>query len=205
MDDKSLKKIIAKVEYEKGKTFLQSIEKQPKTYFKPYAIAASILILFGLFFIWNILDSNRINSQDLYAENFNIYPNIVAPITRNASAKTMQERAFHSYESKDYYNALIIFDSLLIESKSDKHIVNFYKANIYLETQDSTAKAISLFKSNLERSHPWKDKNLWYLSLAYLKNNEPEEALKVLERLAKSNSTFKQQQRLKLLNQLKTK
>jgi len=204
MEDKSLKKAIAKTEYERGKMYLQGLEKEqkkpPKKY---YMIAASIVALLGICFSIYLFNTNNANTEELFANNFKPYDNIVIPISRDDAAKSKKERAFYYYESEQYDKSLKIFDSLLLDNSIDISIINFYKANIFLQQQTKLDEAIGLLESNINNTDKWKDKNLWYLSLAYLKQNKSDKAFSTLKKIEKLNSNFKKTQRLNLLKALK--
>lgn len=197
MEDKSLKKIIARAEYDKGKSYLQSLEakqKRPKNYL---SIAASIVVLLGIS-LTAIYYNKSSDSDALFAEYFEPYTNIVAPISRGNLPKTMEERAFYYYESKAYEKALKVFDSLLVVQPADATILNFYKANILLQQGKDLNKAIKLLEANSNITNTWQEKNLWYLCLAYIKSNDKGMANKYLKQLDDMNSTFNKSKRLKL-------
>lgn len=200
MNDRLLQKIIAKSEYKKGKTFLQNLEQRNQKD-KTYLLwAACLAVLISLTFGITSFFYKQDTTQTLFAKHFKPYENVIAPISRNKNTQNTQERAFYYYETKQYNNALVTFDSLITTNPKNKTIYNFYKANIFLQQNTNTEKAIKILKHNSESSNYWKDKNLWFLALAYLKNNNKDLAIKTLEKV---NTNFKKKQRLKLLKTLK--
>ncbi|BAO75260.1 hypothetical protein [Winogradskyella sp. PG-2] len=201
MENKSLKKVIAKSEYNKGKAYLEDLEKETSLS-RPYIkVAASIVVLLGLT-LTAVFFNNNDNSEDLFADNFEPYNNIVAPISRGNLPKTMEERAFYYYESKDYDKSLKIFDSLLLTQQINKPILNFYKANILLQQDTNLNEAIKLLEANSAKTDKWKDKNLWYLCLGYLKSGNNEKASDCLKKLNDLKSSFKKIKRSKLFKAL---
>lgn len=201
MEDKSIKKAIAKSEYKRDKDFLQSLEKRQKKTKPNYLVAASVVALLGLsiaFVFFNKSESN----DTLFAEYFVPYENVIHPISRGEKPTNMQERAFFYYESQQYKDALMVFDSLIKKEPGNKVIFNFYKANTLLKENKDVDVVIEILKNNIDTSDKWKDKNLWYLSMAYLKKDNRELALKTLKQLNTLDSNFKMSQRLKLLEAL---
>lgn len=197
----SLQKVIAKEEYTTLKTHLQSLEKKNKTPdYKKWLVAASIVLLIGFSGVWFLNYDATINSQDLYAQNFEPYRNVIKPIVRGESANDLESKAFMAYETKDYNKALVFFDKIL--EVNDNEIINFYKANTLLQL-NRTDQAIIIFKKNTSLKDDWKIKNGWYLALAYLKVNDLENAKEQLETLANNqNSSFKKEAIKKILERL---
>lgn len=199
--EKHLKKIISIEERKTQKAFLQSIEKNlKKSHRGNWFMASSITVFlgFGSYFLWN----QPVSNKKLFDQYFSSYPNIVAPISRNDDNKSTIETAFENYELENYKIALISIDELLKSSNNQKEILQFYKG-ICLLNLGKTQESISVFKNNLSNSKTWKDKYLWYLSLAYLKNNEIDFAIKNLKILSKENTRFKRNETLDLLKSLK--
>ena len=198
MDKQDIKVIIAHKEYEKGKEQLMRIEKNSWSY-KNWFVAASILLLVSSFTYVFFL--NEVNTEQLFQENFAPYTNIIAPISRNDKSKTNVEIAFENYELKNYKKAIEDFNQLKTSSKLDLAIINFYIAVSEL-AEENTANAIKILVENTNVPNSWKDKYLWYLSLAYLKNNNLEKAKLNLTKLSKLKSNFKETETLMLLKKL---
>lgn len=195
-----LKKIISIEERKKQKVFLQSVEKSiEKSHKTKWLIAASILLFFGIsgyFFI------NKSESEEkLFAQYFSSYPNVVAPITRDDFKKNSIEIAFENYELENYNVAVSSFDEMIIKEPVEIEIIQFYKA-ICLLNLNKTAEAIDVFNTNLTNSKTWKDKYLWYLSMAHLKNKNVDLAIKNLQILSKEKTNFKRKETLDLLKSL---
>ena len=186
----SLQKVIAKEEYSRLKAHLQSFEKNKKTTgYKKWLAAASIILVLGLSGLWFLNSDTSISSQELYTQNFEPYRNVIKPIVRGESNNDLESESFAAYETKDYNNALVLFDKML--EVNDSEIINFYKANTLLQL-NKTAEAITIFKQNKSLKGDWKAKNSWYLALAYLKADDIESAKEQLEVLANDpNNSFK--------------
>lgn len=196
--DDDIKIVAAHKEYEKGKIKLQQIEKKSNSFFsKKWLIAASVLVivsLSGLLF----LPSEK-SSDELFASYFEPYTNVIAPISRSDKNKSTLEIAFKNYENKKYAEALKGLEkSITKENKTALHLY-ISVTNLKLE---NTNKAIAILEENLNDSNTWKDKYLWYLSLAYLKENKTEKAIETLKKLSKQVNNFKKVETLSLLKKL---
>jgi len=167
--------------------------------FKPWHIAASVLILIGaaswlLFF--NTQSNN--STEELYALYFEPYRNIVRPIVRGEHKEDVQSKAFEAYETKKYENAIVYFNELLNEEPNAT--IAFYKANTLLQLNKPN-EAITLLEENVTNSDTLQDRNLWYLALAYLKNNNIDASKKTLKQLL-TQSKFKYKEATTLIEKL---
>lgn len=203
--DRDLEKAITAEERREQKEYLRSIEsslvsskKQPKKF--NWRIAATILVLIGLggyFFLWNQSPS----SEELYSEYFSPHRNIVLPIVREQVDASKKSKAFASYEQGAYQKAIEEFNQLTVLDSIHPITVSFYKANAYLQL-DNTEKARDLFLHiQQSRNTKWKEESLWYLALTYLKMGNPQKAKQyLLELKDKSQKGFKKQETLDLLD-----
>lgn len=165
--------------------------------FKPWMIAASLIVLFGT--SWLLFFNSQSNTtEELYASNFEPYRNIVQPIVRGEHKEDLKSKAFAAYEGRDYENAIIYFNSLLNEEPNS--IISFYKANTLLQL-NKVNEAIIILEKNIKNPDTLQDRNLWYLSLAYLKDNNIDASRKTLEHLL-SHSKFKNKEATILIKNL---
>lgn len=144
----------------------------PKTKWYLLAAAITILIAIGSFFY-----NSQPNYQDLYAKNFEVYPNVITPVVRGDEIpkENNMSLAFGYYENEDYAKAADIFKKLYDET--DEDYAFFYHA-ISLMAAEETTKAITALEQ-----HSWNDLDnyqtitQWYLGLGYLKLENKEKAL----------------------------
>lgn len=168
-------------------------KKQP---FKFWHIAASVAILLGA--SWLLFSNSQSkNTEELYASYFEPYRNIVQPIVRGEHKPDMQYKAFEAYEIKDYNNAILYFNDIL--EKTPNTTISFYKANTLLQL-NKTKEAISILETNIKKTDSLQDRNLWYLALAHLKENNIDASRNALKQLL-SQSTFKNKDAKDLLEQ----
>ncbi|MGY0391863.1 tetratricopeptide repeat protein [Bizionia sp. KMM 8389] len=190
--EKNLKAVIKNEESKKLKVKLQGYEnelqaKNKPTYnYKYLAVAASLLILFG-WFGYNTLFST--DYSNLYATNYNEYPNTVYTITRSEDENTLERQAFVAYETQNYRIALQKFDS--IPEREQKEYVKFYKAQAYLGLNE-TKKAEQLFLEIIKADTKFVAEASWYMALIAIKDSQKEKAKVYLKKLTRNYSYNKE-------------
>lgn len=204
---KDLQKVIAINRREGIKQDLQQFEKEFQkktkgTFFNKWLIAASIALLIG-FGLWFVKDSYFPSNEQLYAQNFEPYRNIVQPIVRGESPKTIEYSAFVAYENKDYHKAINLFNSVTNPNETS---IQFYKAMSFLslnKTDDAiqTLLPIATLKEVESSSKNFTEMANWYLGLAYLKNDNLEKALSQFSIVANHPTyTFKKEEAKKIIS-----
>src|SRR5690554_1481917 len=112
-----LKEVIKIEENKKLKKQLQKLdtEKSPKTfYLNIYEVAAVLIIGLGILLFFNTSP----NYDKIYAENFEPFPNIVAPTVRDYNtSENKTAEAFRLYDNQNYTAAAIAFKELYQQDK----------------------------------------------------------------------------------------
>jgi tetratricopeptide (TPR) repeat protein len=197
---KNLKKAIALEERATLKAKLQSFEtatELPKSKVKPirvwYAAASIILICgLGIYFTQN-------STTSIYNKYYQTYPNVVAPTVRGENSANIQSEAFFEYDNGNYQKAEELFTRIYNSEKVDYAL--FYKALALLEL-DKTSDAITTFKLfDLTKNNSFTPFVKWYLALAYLKENQKENAILLLQSLSDIENP-QQEMAKKLLTEL---
>lgn len=131
-------------------------------------IAASLALLFiaGNWF----LNQSASNDQ-LYAQFFNDYPNVVAPINKSTSDTDRRGEAFQAYELKNYQDALNRFDQL---NSQDEDILLYQ--GLCEMALDHPQKAFEYFDLMKNSSSPYYVPMNWYKALALLKTGKIKES-----------------------------
>lgn len=193
-----LKNAIEASERQKIKQQLKHFETlKPNLIIKYLPYAAILVMAIG---IWYFM-LQKPNTDTLYANNFSAYPNVIEPISRNSSDKNLQQSAYQNYELGNYNQALVYLKQLKNKDATKTHIVNIYMANCYLVLGNpKEAKMILLVNKNVESD--WKDKNLWYLALTYLKLHDITNCKATLTQLLALNSSYKKAEARSLLKAL---
>ncbi len=162
---------------------------------KVMALAASVLFMVLSYWFYQ---QSLLGSPDLFANNFEQYPNVIAPIERGETATTTLEKAFAAYENKRYEEAISSFDQL--ENSTINFDVLFYKANALLALGKNNT-AMQAFEQVVNSKTKFSAQAKWYLALTYLKQNNNVQAKTILEEIIKDKS-FNYQKAEELITQL---
>ncbi|WP_430428187.1 tetratricopeptide repeat protein [Maribacter litoralis] len=204
--EKDVKSVVRKTENDSLKKTLQGFESElsdvpsqkKQNFWKPLSIAASITLLIGI--SWFVFNSDVFNgTEELYAANYEKYPNTVYTITRgDATDESLERLAFEAYETDDFETAITYLTELKEKTRLD--YVDFYLGQAYLANGDYL-KATEKFQEIISINSEFKDEGYWYAVLANLKLEQEEEAEKLLEQLIKIG-TYKRNEAAELLEKL---
>ncbi len=151
----------------------------------PVAATATLLLVAAWFFFLKSTEPN-----DLYAQYFEVYPNVEAPIYRDSSAKdslTAKDLGFRYYADQDYGMAIEIFESI---AEPDEGTL-FYLGMSYL-ANNNPQQAAAIWEPLSKEALDYKTQIQWYLALAWLKLDEVEKAKEVLGELAQSGTAYEE-------------
>ena len=201
-----LKRVINKNQNQNLKRKLVGFEKEieennksipSKPDFKNWSIAASIALLIGLgWFAYSTFSGP--NYEDLYAANFEAYPNTVYTITRSDAEQSLERDAFVAYEASNYEKAAAAFLDLKIEGGTS--YTDFYLAQSYLHL-GKEHEAIEALKSVILNDAQFKAEAHWYLALAYIKSKD-EVGVKTTIKNLIENFDYKKEKAQALLKEL---
>jgi len=185
-NDSQLKKVVINADDSNFKKLITEIESRSKpanrkTSYAKWLVAASIVVLLGSFYFIYFNDKN--SSNELFAEYFEPYRNVIQPIERNNEQHNKKTQAFAVYENGDYNKAIILF-SRLYETTNESYYL-FYKANALLQL-DRADEAIALLIKHHKTNGVLTQKTNWYLALAYLKIDDKINTEKVLQKVIAS-------------------
>src|SRR5690606_20456441 len=130
-----------------------------------------------------------------FDENFEPYLPLGVPRS-DSDFTTEEEKAFNLYNNGNYEAAISLFEDVL--TQQDKTEILFFLGNAYLASKPPKPKqAISALQKFLEedrllnsQANLYLSQAKWYLSLAYLKNNQLDEAKRLLYELKQSESSY---------------
>ncbi|MEP3209328.1 MAG: tetratricopeptide repeat protein [Maribacter sp.] len=186
--EQNLQRAIKAEENQNVKAKLISFEKEiareiPKSSLKKsyrsLAIAASITLLMGLAWI-GYIDGTSNKYEELYAQNFQEYPNTVYAITRSGSEESLERNAFVAYESGDYDAAIEKFEQIPSEVKQP--YIDFFLGQSYLNAgKNDQAKAY--FRETIVKADNFVAESHWYLAMIALKEKDITEAESELKKL----------------------
>lgn len=180
------------------KTTLQGFEekKKPTVYWRPVytGIAASILLL-GIC-IPILLD--RDTPSGMFEEYYTVYPNYELTTTRDQEQLNPRLIAYAFYDQAAYEKSIRAFsqlDKMLPADLFFRGMANLAKAN-YESAMTDLQSVIE--KKDKDYSEP----ALWYLALIHIKQEQPEKAVSMLNKLKESSTTYADQAS-ELLKELK--
>lgn len=195
-----LKEAIRIEENQKLKKQLQQLEtakNSKKLYLNIYKIAAILIIGLGILWFFNASP----NYDKIYAENFEPFPNIVAPTVRNHNhSENKITKAFSLYDNQNYTAAAIAFKELYQQDKIS--YANFYYAISLMGNQQFEKAIEALENPDWKVSEKYLDYTHWYLALAYLKIGDKEKATDYLYKTTQTDSYIAEQAQ-KVLDKIK--
>jgi len=165
--------------------------------YKKLLVAASILLIIAIGGI-TLLNPFAVDTNALYADNFEPYKNVVTPIVRGENDDNEEVIAFTSYEDKDYELATDQFGKLYETTKRPYFLL--YQANSLLAS-NKVNDAIPLLEKHIALNDELSVRGKWYLSLAYLKEDRKKEAILLLKEIV-AQGNFKKGTAEELLKKL---
>lgn len=168
---------------------LPAIEPESATvrmlhYWKPMAAAAAVIIAVAFIFLFTRSET----PEQLYAHNFEPYPNVFEPTQRGVDATTdNRATAFAMYEQKNYAEAAKLFSDLLSQKEEPELLLLLGNANMALGRDDE---AKNNFLTLIRDFDELDEQAKWYLSLCYLKSGESEKAKVIWGELGDPKITY---------------
>lgn len=165
-------------------------------YWKPLAIAASILLIATLWIV-STRSSTPLNER-LYAQYYEPFDSPGTGLTRGVEDElTPKARAYVAYDAGNYVEAAQLFEEAI--SGNDNAIMHLCLGNAYLKL-GQTKKAEKVFQHILTEHVDLVTQAKWYLALTYLSEGNLERTRANLWEISKS-STYGEKAR-KLLKEL---
>lgn len=175
------------------------VEIKPVNTKKWWIAAASLALLITVGTLIYI-NHQAVNSQSLFSEYYEPYPNLVLPIEREVANFNNEKEAFLFYEQEDFENAYLSFEKLqLRENTSDE--IYFYQGISALSSKYINS-AEEIFQKYISLPDvKFKIQAEWYLALYYIRNEEFSKSLELLKSI-RDNGTYKHQEAQLLIKEL---
>lgn len=164
---------------------LKTITNKNKTKFYltlPFRYAASIIVVLGMFALYKIF-VKPLNTQELYNTFYKTYDADFTKRSANKTKKESTEFGLVLYENGDFEGAYHIFQNYLKENYNNQTI-KFFAAIAALETNRTDEAIEALQEISTTKNSLFISKAKWYLSLAYIKNEQIDLAKKILVELS---------------------
>ncbi|QOI98432.1 MAG: tetratricopeptide repeat protein [Flammeovirgaceae bacterium] len=158
------------------------------------AVAATVAFFAIGFVLWN----KPATPQELFAENFKLYPNVFEPITRGETQQSKRTVAFAAYEAGNYTEAAALFTDLLAEKEEAGMLMLLGNCNLVL---GNTAEARNQFIKLINDFDDLDNQAKWYLGLSYLKEGDAKTAQLIFQELSNSEYSYSSKAK-QLLNKL---
>lgn len=186
-----LRQEIARIHEEEKQTEQKPVitaEKPVRRLYWSYGVAASISVLLllwiGLF--------NTSTEQELFAEYYEQYPNIVS--LRGEDQSSLIE-GMKFYASGSYEKAIALLEKESDVSPKREADRQFYLSLSYLTTEQSGLAVKALENLNASETK-YKQQVKWYLALAYLQQGNRNEALSMLKKIQTGEYQYNQAQEI---------
>jgi len=150
--------------------------------------AAAVLLIFLVSSAILIISKNKKSPNELYSDYYTIFSTYNYSTRDEFSQGSSLSEALSFYEQKKYTEAIQLF-SILQNTKEYSEEALFFSGLSYMELTDFT-NAIKYLKLSIERKGKFLIESHWYLGLAYLKKNEPDNAKKEMEYMSKITSKY---------------
>lgn len=155
----------------------QPLKKSSNSKYLFYAIAASVLLLLGLY----IFNNSTPSYQKIFAQNF--VPDSGLPTKMGSSSNFEFYDGMVDYKRGKYSEAIEKWSPLQLANKTNDTL-NYFIGVAYLAKGDQQNAENYLLKAAKNSNGTFINETYYYLGLAYLKDNKPKEAK---ENLQKSN------------------
>lgn len=203
----TLKKEVAQFQSKETKVFSEKLKKwrqeqeegtsKIKRYWlKPLITSAAAILLIAVFLLYP-KDEDLLSLYDQY-NNWNDLPSLTVKGV-NEEAVIQLERRFNT---KDYQSVIERSQILLETQNSATSQILLYQGVSYIEVT-SYDKAIVTFDSLIQSNTIDFHKGYWYKALVFLKQEQKENCIKVLEIIVANPTYFKHKEATRLLKELK--
>ncbi len=184
------KKVVKEAQKEDKEKVKKQIEttttKKPKVIKIPawsYAVAASVAIIFGVYFFSQ--------SSPVY-NDFATIPEL--SISERGDAAEMVKNAENAFNSKKYVVAEKYLSELISRDKNNAEYQFYY--GISLLQQDKYSNATAIFKKLYQGNSVYKYKSIWFEALNQLKQKKYDQCAELLKTLPEDAEDYKQAQKL---------
>ena len=138
-----------------------------------WAAAAVLIFISGFWFFQNQMAT----PQKLANQYFSPDPGL--PVTMSSSSQYQFYDGMVSYKEADYVKAIAIWKSIATTNRQSDTL-QYFIGVAYLN-RDQYNDALQQLLPLAEGNSKWKEKASWYLSITYLKLNQPQKAQKWLQ------------------------
>jgi len=187
-DKQNLRPIVRSLRQEiRTRTTQSHVKKQNLKIY--YALAASLLLASSLLIY---LFSQNPMEKEIFSKYFKPYPNTI-PIVRGEEPVDQLKLAMIEYEFENYTETVLILDKFL-KDDPENTTARFYSgvSNLCLDKPVQAINQLKKVVSSSSGESDLKNRAEWYLGLAYLKNQDVENAKALFKKIASKDQDYKQ-------------
>ena len=187
-------------------------ENRPKRFQKPfqlitgkwYLMAASVLILVGIFAYLYFLQNRQISNEKLFARYYSKYPSEIAERSGDDVSNEPFVMGMNEY-GKNNFEGAIRYLNLTINADSSNNIARLYIGISYMETNKYDIAILNFKRIISKPGNMFAGQAKWYLALTYLKTNNADyrKETKSLLRSIVQNKGYRAKEAQELLGKLK--
>ncbi len=142
---------------------------------KVYWLAASVIFILGMVFVYNLVSNQQQSAQKLFDQYYSAFPR--PQIRGNADT----QKALDFYSAEDFSTAIPLLETLVLAQDSLNHY-RLFLGSSYLSLAEPN-QAIEALEPLLQERGLSKNHARWYIMLAYLKKEDLEKAKTLLNEI----------------------
>lgn len=167
---------------------------------KKWIAAASITLLLTIGGIAYYHQNQPSNKDEIFDEYYKPYEVTVSYRSADSELNSLLEKGFEAYKNKNFSQALTLFQKVL--NQREDIAARMYSGISYIETEKYQKANNSFSKVLNSKDNLFIEQAKWYMSICYIKVDEFDRALYLLEDL-KSESSYYRNQSEQLIPKLK--
>ncbi|MEM6685095.1 MAG: tetratricopeptide repeat protein [Bacteroidota bacterium] len=171
-------------------------QKTKRTYFYIISSAVAVAAVMTLFYFSFMQSITAVEAFETY-HNWNALPSFV----KKGTVEDTRAKAQELFEAEKYQEALTLFNKNAQQTVYDPTL-QLYIGVCHLELENYTA-ALETFDALLNSNTLDNHKAYWYKALTYLKQNDAENAKKILQTLVEDSDNYNYEKAKELLKKLR--
>lgn len=166
------------------------------------SIAAGFLLIFGFLFWKTLFAPGPLNNEEIFAAHFEPYQMVLntrSGTTLEGDNQLLLNEALEAYADKNFSKAATSFENLAL-ADNDNELYQLYSSLSHLAAghADTAIEMLEVLQSNSSPS--LREQIQWYLGLAYLKNDQKEDAIRTLRAI--NQDEYRYQEAQEVLNEI---
>ncbi|MFT5890986.1 MAG: tetratricopeptide (TPR) repeat protein [Dokdonia sp.] len=174
----------------------EDLPKIKRHWLRPFITSAAAVLLIAIFLLYP-----KNNDLPSLYNQYNNWDDLPSLTVKGANEDTVIQLE-RSFKAKDYQDVIERTEVLLETPNNAISQIHLYQGVAYMEVT-SYDKAITTFDALIQSNTIDFHKGYWYKALVFLKQEQKENCIKILEIIAANPTYFKHQEAKRLLKELK--